>query len=126
MGLPELHPPMSTKLRLLLLVLAPLLLMGCGAARPAGSATDGATLRVENQAFNDMTIYAVAGAQSIRLGTVTGNSTAVLRIPATVVGMGQDMSFRADPIGSSAVSSSFTIFVAPGEEVTITIPPREA
>lgn len=113
---------MSSKLRLLLLVLAPLLLAGCGAARSAGSAAEGATVRVENRAFNDMTIYVVTVGQPIRLGTVTGNSTAVLRIPPSVVGLGQEMSFRADPIGSSAVSSSFSIYVAPGEEVTITIP----
>lgn len=115
---------MATKLPLLLLVLAALLLAGCGAARSGGSTAQGATLRVQNQAFNDVTIYAVTGARPIRLGTVTGNSTAVLRIPASVVRMGQDMSFRADPIGSSDVSSSFTIYVAPGEEVSITIPPR--
>lgn len=114
---------MQLRIRVVLLLLAPLLLGACGAVRSMRGDSEDASVRVQNQAFNDMTIYVVAGSQEIRLGTATGNSTTTLRIPSTVVGIGRELSFRADPIGSSAVASSYSIFVDPGDEVTLTIPP---
>lgn len=38
-------------------------------------------VRVENQGFSDMVIYAVDGGQRVRLGLVTGHSTKALPIP---------------------------------------------
>lgn len=81
------------------------------------------TVRVDNRAWTEMTLYAISSGQRIRLGTVGGTSTAVLRIPAGVVGQGRNLTFLADPLGSSRTSTSFEIFVRPGEQVTLTIPP---
>lgn len=86
------------------------------------AAPEGATVRVENQAWTEMTIYAVAGGQRVRLGSVTGNQTAVLSIPSSIIGFGRSLTFVADPLGSDRTSNSFEIFVRPGEEITLVIP----
>ncbi|MBW3655208.1 MAG: hypothetical protein KY444_03825 [Gemmatimonadetes bacterium] len=83
-----------------------------------------ATVRVQNHAWTEMTVYVVASGQRVRLGNVSGNSNAVLRLPDSVVGLGRSVTFMVDPLGSSRTSSSFEIHVRPGEQVTITIPPR--
>ena len=82
------------------------------------------TLRVENQAFLDMTIYVYRSTQRIRLGTATGNSVTRLRIPANLIFGATSLRFQADPIGSTRSSISTEISVAAGDEVMLTIPPR--
>jgi hypothetical protein len=86
------------------------------------AAPEGATVRVENRAWTEMTIYAVAGGQRVRLGSVTSNQTAVLGIPSSIIGFGRSLTFIADPLGSDRTSTSFEIFVQPGEEITLVIP----
>jgi hypothetical protein len=83
-----------------------------------------ATLRVENRAFADMVVYLVSssGARQ-RLGTVTGNSTARFRLPATATSFG-NVRFLADPIGSNRTPVSEEIAVRPGDEVVLEIPPQ--
>ena len=80
-------------------------------------------LRVENQAFLDMTIYVYRSSQRIRLGTATGNSVTRLTIPANLIFGATPLRFQADPIGSSRASISSEITVTPGDEVVLTIPP---
>ena len=80
-------------------------------------------LRVENQAFLDMTIYAYRGSQRIRLGTASGNSTTRLAIPNSLIFGATPLRFQADPIGSNRQSISQEITVSPGDEVTLMIPP---
>lgn len=82
------------------------------------------TLRVENQAFLDMTIYVYRSTQRIRLGTATGNTVTRLRIPANLIFGATSLRFQADPIGSTRSSISTEITVAAGDEVMLTIPPR--
>ena len=110
---------------LLPLLLALSLALGACASSAGGPAVyrEPTFLRVQNQSSSQMNIYVVAGGQRVRLGSVPGNNTAVLRIPDGVVGIGRELSFLADPIGSSNVASSFSIYVQPGEEVSIAIPP---
>lgn len=81
-------------------------------------------LRVENQAFLDMTIYVYRNSQRIRLGTATGNSTTRMTIPQNLIFGATPLRFQADPIGSSRSSITQEITVAPGDEVTLTIPPN--
>ena len=102
-----------------------LLLAACTSSRSSvrAGAEPRTTLRVTNQSWLDVNMYITTGSQRIRLGSVSGNSTTRLRIPSSVVGFGREVGFIADPIGSGSVASSFQIFVRPGEEVTITIPP---
>lgn len=117
---------MTTFFRAVACVVLVALLGACGSGRGrSGPAppSETTTLRLENQSWSQMTIYVVAGGQRIRLGSVEGNSTGRLRIPGSVVGMGRELSFMADPLGSSNVARSFSIYVRPGEEVSLTIPP---
>jgi hypothetical protein len=80
-------------------------------------------LRVENQAFLDMTIYVYRSSQRIRLGTANGNSTTRLTIPSSLIFGATPLRFQADPIGSNRASISQEITVSPGDEVTLMIPP---
>lgn len=83
------------------------------------------TLEVDNQAFNDMTIYVIEpSGQRSRIGTATGNSRTTLRIPSRVLGGARTLRFQADPIGGTQAPISQEITVVPGEVVVLTIPPN--
>jgi hypothetical protein len=98
-----------------------------GCARKGGRrvATEVAptSVRVRNQGFLDVNVYAVRGGQRVRLGTVTGNSAQVLRIPDYLLSGTTPLRFIADPIGSQRQPTSEEIMVSPGDEVTIYVPP---
>jgi hypothetical protein len=81
-------------------------------------------LRVENQAFLDMTIYVYRSSQRIRIGVANGNSTTRMVIPQNLIFGATPLRFQADPIGSNRAPISEEITVSPGDEVTLTIPPR--
>lgn len=80
-------------------------------------------LRVENQAFLDMTVYVFRSSQRIRLGVANGNSTTKFTIPSNLIFGATPLRFQADPIGGSRSSVSQEITVTAGDEVTLTIPP---
>ena len=85
---------------------------------------EAAKVRIENQAFSDMTVYVVeTGGARRRLGMATGLSTTVLTIPQSVFGNGREVLFMVDPIGGARTSRSNRIFVTPGDEVRLVIPP---
>ena len=81
-----------------------------------------AKVRVENRNYLDHNIYVLRGAQRIRLGTVTGNSTATFTIPASLIHGTTPLSFIADPIGASRTPVSNEIPVLPGDTVELIIP----
>jgi hypothetical protein len=80
-------------------------------------------LKVENQAFLDMTIYVYRSSQRIRLGLASGNSTTRLTIPPNLIFGSTPLRFQADPIGGNRPAISQEIMVSPGDEVVLTIPP---
>ncbi|HEX6750378.1 MAG TPA: hypothetical protein VF092_24000 [Longimicrobium sp.] len=81
-------------------------------------------VRVENQAWLDVDVFALYGGTRRRLGMVNGNSTTTLRIPDSVVGIGRALAFLVDPVGSSRTGTTISeIYVTPGQEVSLTIPP---
>lgn len=116
---PRPRMPRAAPVALMLLALC-----ACAASRPAEEvgADEETAVRVENRAWPDMTIYADVDGQRVRLGSVTGSTTRVLRIPSRVIGLGRDVVFIADPVGSGRTASSYRIYVRPGDEVVITIP----
>lgn len=83
----------------------------------------GATVRVENRALTDMTIYIVNQGQRVRLGTVSALATTTFAIPARFVS-GMPVRFLADPLGSSRTPVSEEISVSPGDEIVLMIPTR--
>jgi hypothetical protein len=106
-------------------VVAQLILVACG-ARSVDSAPDpeaSAVLQVQNQGFSDMVIYAVSGAQRVRLGLANGNSTRTFTIPRYLIRGAGPLRFLADPIGSDRTPISEEMTVQPGDIVTLTIPP---
>jgi hypothetical protein len=80
-------------------------------------------LEVENQGFSDMVIYAVNGAQRVRLGLATGNSTKSFTLPSYLVRGTGTLRFLADPVGGTSTPVSEESTVHPGDIVTLTIPP---
>jgi hypothetical protein len=102
------------------------ILAACGgrSAAPSASPNDPATLQVENRGFSDMVIYAIDGAQRIRLGMASGNSTKSFPLPRHLTRTGAPLRFLADPIGGNRTPISEEMVVQPGEVVSITIPPQ--
>ena len=81
------------------------------------------TIKVDNRAYLDMTIYVLRGAERVRLGQATGASSSTFVIPADVVQTAMPLRFIADPVGSSRAEISEQINVRPGDEVVMEIPP---
>lgn len=81
------------------------------------------TVRVVNQAFADMDIFALSSGQRIRLGLATGNTTTTLAIPQYLVGGLTPIRFVASPVGGVGAPVSEEITVSPGDQVVLTIPP---
>lgn len=109
-------------------VLALSLATGIAACSKQGSAPVDpmapAFVEVQNQGYLDMTIYVIRSGQRIRLGQVSGNSTATFELPRTVVNPGLPIRFQADPIGGNRTPFSQEIGVSPGDTVVLQIPPR--
>jgi hypothetical protein len=107
-------------------ILAVGLLTGCSASQKAGTtpapAQQQTTLKVDNQAFLDMTIYVLNGAQRVRLGIAGGKTVTSLTIPAYLIHGVAPLRFLADPIGGKRAPVSDEIAVQPGDEVSLTIP----
>jgi hypothetical protein len=80
-------------------------------------------LKVENQAYLDMTIYVYRSSQRVRLGVANGSSTTRLLIPANLIFGSTPLRFQADPIGANRQPVSQEISVSAGDEVTLIIPP---
>ncbi len=118
-------------LRTMLVGLA-ILSAGCGAARsapqatapsPAPSQADRGKTRVEidNQNFNDMTIYLIEPGTRVLLGSVTGLTKTTLTIPRGGVGGDWKVVLLADPVGGSSPIRTPSLLVAPGQSVFWTI-----
>lgn len=124
-------------MRRLIVVLAALAVSACAQAGQSTSTGDVVpadsvpnetfgTLRVDNQAFSDMTIYVIEpSGQRSRIGTATGNTITTLRIPSRLLGGARALRFQADPIGGTQTPISQEVTVIPGEVVILTIPPNE-
>jgi hypothetical protein len=97
----------------------------CGGRDPAAnpSPSSVAMLQVENRGFADMVIYAISGAQRVRLGLANGNSTKSFTIPTALIRGAGPLRFLADPIGGNRTPISEEMAVHPGDIVTLTIPP---
>ncbi|HYC53100.1 MAG TPA: hypothetical protein VEB19_18495 [Gemmatimonadaceae bacterium] len=92
---------------------------------PEVAEEDRATVSVDNRSYVDMTIYVVeGGASRRRLGTVSAAMRSTFVIPQSIVGNGREVMFLADPIGGARSSVSQRIWVGPGEQVVLMIPPQ--
>lgn len=105
--------------------MALLVLAACGGRMQEStpSPDSPAMVRVENQGFSDMVVYALSGAQRVRLGMVTGNSTQSFTIPSYLIRGAGPIRFLADPVGGNRAPVSEELTVQPGDIVSLTIPP---
>jgi hypothetical protein len=102
-----------------------LLIGGCAQLRQRGPAVGDearAYVTVTNQSWSQMRIFVLAGGQRVRLGEVSGSQSARFEIPRHLVSGGRDLSFQADALAGGE-ATSFNIYVRPGDEIRLTIPP---
>ncbi len=79
------------------------------------------TLRVTNNNWSTMTVYAIRGGTRFRLGQVPSMGSAVFRLPSTLTAGTGGLRFLADPIGGSETFLSQNIYVNGGEQVALDI-----
>ncbi|MET0398933.1 MAG: hypothetical protein ABW277_19230 [Longimicrobiaceae bacterium] len=77
------------------------------------------TVRVTNNNWADMNVYAVRGSTRFRLGTVTSMATEVFRFPASLTSGATGVRLLADPIGGSEQFLTPAVYVGHGEEVKL-------
>ncbi len=100
--------------------------IGCRTSRAAANAESGpvtTTINVQNNDFNDMTVYVVVNGQRTRLGIAPGLKTTVLTIPRYLVFSGSTLRFVGDPIGGHRTPVSEEINVSPGDQLVMVINP---
>jgi hypothetical protein len=101
---------------------------GLGAAIERGKSANAddstrVTLRVENRSFWDQTIFAIQeNGNRNRLGTVTGSLTTILTVPPNLLTGGSALRFISEPIGGGRRAATDRVYLAPGDQVTLTIP----
>jgi len=112
--------------RLFLAAMIGLAVAACGGSksRSAPIPPPRTTVRVENQGFSDMNIYAIRSGQKVRLGVANGNSTTTFTIPSNLIFGATPLRFQADPIGGRGQPISDEITVQPGDQVRLILPPR--
>jgi hypothetical protein len=100
--------------------------LGCSTGHRARDANDGpvrTTIDVQNEDFNDMTVYVLANGARTRLGIAPGNKTTVLTIPAYLLDGVPLMRFVAEPIGGNRTPVSEEVDVNPGDQLVMIIQP---
>lgn len=113
---------MRTQLAVLLVASIAMLANACGSSRSSRPGTEATTvLEVDNQSFNDMTIFVVNGGQRIRLGRASGKSRTALTIPRGILTFPRELQFEADPSGSRGGRVTNRIWVTPGDRVGLII-----
>ena len=128
------HCTLERAMRPLRFTIAPLMLalaatvIGCHTAGPPRNGDEPSqvtTIDVQNQGFNDMTIYAIASGTRTRLGIANGNKTTTLTIPAYLVSTTTFFRFVADPIGGNRTPVTEEIDVSPGDQLVMIINPGQ-
>lgn len=117
------RPLRSAGAAILLLALA----AGCATGRgdDDGGSADGrdrpVTVEVENQSWNTVHVYVLAGGQYQSLGQLSSQNTERYEIPRAMHSQRNEIRLAADPIGSREAFISDRIFVEPGDAVSWTL-----
>jgi hypothetical protein len=85
------------------------------------AADEAITLRVVNDNWQDMRVFAVIGDRRIRLGTVTAMTTQTLKIRAAVIRPHTRLDLELVPVGSRSAGHVESIDVGPGESLEFRI-----
>lgn len=76
-------------------------------------------IQVNNNNFNDITVYAIAGGAQRRLGAVTGNSSQTYELPRSLNLAANRLQIRASPLGARGSYTSAELAVFPGDLVVV-------
>lgn len=82
-----------------------------------------AVVRVSNNNFADVTVYAMQGGMRWRLGTVTGLSEQRFRLPRRFALDASDLVLLADPVGGFQAYRSPGVRVQAGSQVALQVHP---
>ncbi len=77
------------------------------------------TVRVTNEDWLDVTVYALYKAKRFRLGRVTTGNTEVFVVPKGLISGATDLQFLGIPMASRDNRITEPIIVSPGDEVTL-------
>ncbi len=77
------------------------------------------TVRVTNEDWLDVTVYAIYKARRFRLGRVTTGNTEVFVVPEGLIVGATDLRFLGIPLASRDNRITEPIIVSPGDEVTL-------
>jgi hypothetical protein len=116
----------SRSIVLLLLVVLAASTIGCrtgGGHRRDDDDEVRTTIDVQNQSFNDMTVYMLVNGARTRLGIAPGNKTTVLTIPAYLLTGVSFVRFVADPLGGHRTPVTEEVDVTPGDQLVMVINP---
>lgn len=100
--------------------------LGCRSGGAPGKTDSGlatTTIDVQNQDFNDMTVYVLVNGQRTRLGIAPGNRTTVLTIPRYLIVGNSYLRFVANPIAGNRTPVTEEIDVSPGDQLVMVINP---
>lgn len=94
---------------------------GCASKATTGEAGDAlierTTLTVENNNWQDMTVYVVRDGVRARLGSVPALGRSNFTFPEAMIGGASEVRLMADPLGSSARFTTQPISVMRGQRV---------
>ena len=94
---------------------------GCSAARQGQTdRAESSLVRVTNNNWLDVNVFAVRGDRRVRLGTVGSMTTEVLRVRGALAA-GSPLQLQADPIGSSTGYSSEHFSLWPGQVLSFSV-----
>jgi len=85
---------------------------------PSEGAAEEVSVRVENQNFNDVTLYALRGGEPIRLGDIIGKSSGRFTMAWN---FSLPLEFRAELVGGGACNIR-ALNVDPGDRIWVRIP----
>lgn len=77
------------------------------------------TVRVTNENWNDLTVYALYKAKRFRLGRVTTGNTEVFVVPKGLIFGATELQFLGIPMASRDNRTTQPLLVSPGDEVTL-------
>jgi hypothetical protein len=100
--------------------------IGCRSGNAPRRTSDGpvrTTIDVQNQDFNDMTVYVIVNGARTRLGIAPGNKTTVLTIPDYLLAGTTFLRFVCDPIGGNRTPVTEEVDVTPGDQLVMVINP---
>lgn len=124
---------MRTQFQIVAIGLALSIGVGACATAPAGGPADvtrqderDAVVRVGNNNWLHVNVYAVRGSMRHRLGTVTSLSSETFRVPGHLLESGTTIRLVADPIGSDETWHTEPIHVSAGGYVDLTLENRIA